>query len=114
KGARMRGARIVEGAAVSGVVVERGRVGGGGYRGEHGEGEIVCESVVNCAGQWAREFGKLAGVNVPLFSAEHFYIVTRPIAGVHGDLPVMRDPDGFIYYKGEGGGLVMRGVETLV
>ena len=113
KGARMRGARIVEGAAVSAVVIERGRVGGVRYRGEHGEGEIRCESVVNCAGQWAREFGKLAGVNVPLFSAEHFYIVTRPIAGVHGDLPVMRDPDGYIYYKEEVGGLVMGGFEPV-
>src|ERR1043166_296904 len=65
KGARMRGAQIFEGAAVSGVIVERGRVAGVRYRGEHGEGEIRCESLVNCAGQWAREFGKLAGVHVP-------------------------------------------------
>jgi 4-methylaminobutanoate oxidase (formaldehyde-forming) len=41
-----------------------------------------CETLVNCAGQWAREFGRVAGVNVPLYSAEHFYIVTKPIAGV--------------------------------
>src|SRR6476469_9924305 len=113
KGARIRGARIFEGATVSGVIVERGSVAGVRFRGEHGEGEIRCESLVNCAGQWAREFGKLAGVNVPLFSAEHFYIVTRPIAGVHGDLPVMRDPDGYIYYKEEVGGLVMGGFEPV-
>ncbi len=113
KGARMRGARIVEGTAVTGVIVERGGVAGVRYRGEHGEGEIRCESLVNCAGQWARELGKLAGVNVPLFSAEHFYIVTRPIEGVHPDLPVMRDPDGYIYYKEEVGGLVMGGFEPV-
>jgi 4-methylaminobutanoate oxidase (formaldehyde-forming) len=75
KGARMRGARIFEGATVSSVIVERG-VSSACATGEDGEGEIRCESLVNCAGQWAREFGKLAGVNVPLFSAEHFYIVT--------------------------------------
>ena len=69
--------------------------------------------VVNCAGQWAREFGALAGVNVPLHSAEHFYIVTEPIAGVHADLPVIRDPDGYIYYKEEVGGLVMGGFEPV-
>jgi 4-methylaminobutanoate oxidase (formaldehyde-forming) len=43
--------------------------------------------------------------------AEHFYIVTEPIAGVHHDLPVMRDPDGFIYFKEEVGGLLMGGFE---
>ena len=67
--------------------------------------------LVNCAGQWARQFGALAGVNVPLYSAEHFYIVTDRIDGVHPMLPVMRDPDGFIYYKEEVGGLVMGGFE---
>ena len=70
-----------------------------------------CEILVNCAGQWARQFGALAGVNVPLYSAEHFYIVTDRIDGVHPMLPVMRDPDGFIYYKEEVGGLVMGGFE---
>src|SRR5438128_316116 len=85
KGARMRGAQIVEGARVIAIRIERGRVAGVGWRSADGEGEIRCEAIINCAGQWARDFGKLAGVNVPLFSAEHFYIVTRPIAGVHSD-----------------------------
>ena len=48
---------------------------------------------------------------MPLYSAEHFYIVTDRIEGVHPMLPVMRDPDGFIYYKEEVGGLVMGGFE---
>jgi glycine cleavage system aminomethyltransferase T len=75
------------------------------------QGDVRCEVLVNCAGQWARQFGKLAGVNVPLYSAEHFYIVTGKIPGVHPMLPVMRDPDGYIYYKEEVGGLVMGGFE---
>ena len=115
KGARMRGVRIFEGVAVTGVTVDRGtvrEVSGLRYRTADGhEGELRCETLINCAGQWAREFGRLAGVNVPLFSAEHFYIVTKPIAGVHPDLPVMRDPDGYLYYKEEVGGLVMGGFE---
>ncbi len=53
----------------------------------------------------------MAGVSVPLHSAEHFYIVTERIAGVHPMLPVMRDPDGFIYFKEEVGGLLMGGFE---
>jgi 4-methylaminobutanoate oxidase (formaldehyde-forming) len=107
KGARNGGVRIVEGIEVTGVIVERGRAVG--VRTAHGD--VRCEVVVNCGGQWARQFGRLAGVNVPLYSAEHFYIVTGKIAGVHPMLPVMRDPDGFIYYKEEVGGLVMGGFE---
>jgi 4-methylaminobutanoate oxidase (formaldehyde-forming) len=113
KGARMRGARIVEGARVASVVVEQGRVARVRYRAPDNEGEVRCETIVNCAGQWARELGALSGVNVPVFSAEHFYLVTRPIPGVHPGLPVMRDPDGYIYYKEEVGGLVMGGFEPV-
>ena len=113
RGARMRGARIVEDARVIALVVERGRVARLRYRTAEAEAEMHCEAVVNCAGQWAREFGLLAGANVPLHSAEHFYVVTRSIPGVHADLPVMRDPDGYIYYKEEVGGLVMGGFEPV-
>jgi glycine cleavage system aminomethyltransferase T/glycine/D-amino acid oxidase-like deaminating enzyme len=113
RGARLGGARIVEDAQVTSVMVEKGAVAGVRYRHGGEERELRCESMVNCAGQWAREFGKLADVNVPLFAAEHFYVVTRPIPGVHPDLPVMRDPDGYIYYKEEVGGLVMGGFEPI-
>jgi heterotetrameric sarcosine oxidase gamma subunit len=109
KGARNRGVRIVEGVEVTGVLSERGRVTGV----RTAEGEVRCETLVNCAGQWARQFGALAGVTVPLFPAEHFYIVTDRIEGVHPMLPVMRDPDGFIYYKEEVGGLLMGGFEPV-
>ena len=107
KGARLKGVRIVEGVQVTGVRSERGRVTGV----LTAQGEVRCDTLVNCGGQWARQFGALAGVNVPLYSAEHFYIVTDRIEGVHPMLPVMRDPDGFIYYKEEVGGLVMGGFE---
>ena len=107
KGARRRGVKIVEGVEVTGVTIARGRVAGV----QTAQGDVACEIVVNCAGQWARQFGRLAGVNVPLFSAEHFYIVTAPLDGVHPMLPVLRDPDGLIYYKEEVGGLVMGGFE---
>jgi glycine cleavage system aminomethyltransferase T/glycine/D-amino acid oxidase-like deaminating enzyme len=107
KGARNRGVKIVEGIEVTGVIIENGKAVGV----KTAQGDVRCEVVVNCAGQWARQFGKLAGVNVPLYSAEHFYIVTGKIPGVHPMLPVMRDPDGYIYYKEEVGGLVMGGFE---
>ncbi|HET7528339.1 MAG TPA: FAD-dependent oxidoreductase [Burkholderiaceae bacterium] len=111
KGARNRGVRIVEGVEVTGVITGRG-AGGDQVAGVRTSGgDVRCEVLVNCAGQWARQFGALAGVNVPLYSAEHFYIVTGQIDGVHPMLPVMRDPDGFIYYKEEVGGLLMGGFE---
>ena len=117
KGARNRGVRIVEGAEVIGVtrVAERTgeRVAGVRVRHDGDEREIACDTLVNCAGQWARQFGEIAGVSVPLWSAEHFYVVTDRIEGVHPMLPVMRDPDGFIYYKEEVGGLVMGGFEPV-
>jgi 4-methylaminobutanoate oxidase (formaldehyde-forming) len=120
KGARARGARLVEGLEVTEVLHEathRGRRVAGvrvkptGAPVADGLQTIECESLVCCAGQWSRQFGRLAGVNIPLFPAEHFYIVTDRIEGVHPMLPVMRDPDGFIYYKEEVGGLLMGGFE---
>ena len=74
-------------------------------------GTIEAEVVVNCAGQWAKAVGALAGVNVPLHSAEHFYVVSEQIEGVHADLPILRDPDGYTYFKEEVGGLVIGGFE---
>jgi 4-methylaminobutanoate oxidase (formaldehyde-forming) len=107
KGARNRGVKMIEEIEVTGVITEGGKAVGVNTT----QGDVRCEVLVNCAGQWARQLGRLTGVNVPLYSAEHFYIVTGKIDGVHPMLPVMRDPDGFIYYKEEVGGLVMGGFE---
>jgi glycine cleavage system aminomethyltransferase T/glycine/D-amino acid oxidase-like deaminating enzyme len=115
KGARNRGVRIVEDTEVTGVITERRGSGEcvTGVRTARGDvhGDVHCEVLINCAGQWARQFGRLAGVNVPLYSAEHFYIVTDRIAGMHPMWPVVRDPDGCIYYKEEVGGMLMGGFE---
>lgn len=107
KGARMRGARVVERVRVTDVIVHDGRAAG--VRTD--AGDVETEIVVNCAGQWAKQVGALAGVNVPLHSAEHFYVVTEPFEGVHTDLPILRDPDGYTYFKEEVGGLVVGGFE---
>jgi heterotetrameric sarcosine oxidase gamma subunit len=107
KGARMRGARIHEKTRVRDVLSADGRVTG--VRTD--AGDIEAEIVVNCAGQWAKQIGAMAGVNVPLHSAEHFYVVSERIDGVHPDLPILRDPDGYTYFKEEVGGLVIGGFE---
>jgi 4-methylaminobutanoate oxidase (formaldehyde-forming) len=107
KGARMNGARIFEDTEVTGIEVENGRV----RAVQTSRGRVACEAVVNCAGQWAREVGAMAGANVPLVSVEHQYMVTEPIPGVASNLPTLRDPDRLTYYKEEVGGLVMGGYE---
>ncbi|HEY9212929.1 MAG TPA: FAD-dependent oxidoreductase, partial [Ancylobacter sp.] len=107
KGARMNGVSIFEDTLVTGLHVENGRV----TRVETNRGPIACEIVVNCAGQWARGVGAMAGVNVPLVSVEHQYMITERIEGVTSTLPTLRDPDRLTYYKEEVGGLVMGGYE---
>ncbi|HEY6597771.1 MAG TPA: FAD-dependent oxidoreductase, partial [Pseudomonadales bacterium] len=115
KGARNRGVRICEGVTVTGtgLQVEAKRYTDLDWKSKTGDsGRIKVDTVVICAGQWSRELGRsLFDVTVPLFSCEHFYIVTDRIEGVHRDLPVMRDPDGYIYFKEEVGGLLMGGFE---
>ena len=107
KGARMAGVTLREGVAVTGFALEHGRL-----RAVHtSAGTVACEKVVLCAGQWTRALAALAGVNVPLVSVRHQYLVTEPIPGVTPGLPTLRDPDRLTYYKEEVGGLVMGGYE---
>ena len=103
KGARKCGVRIMENVAVTAIRTEHGRVRGVVTEG----GEIRAPVVVNCAGMWAREVGGWAGVSVPLHPAEHFYIVTQPIAGLAPGLPVLRDADACSYFKEDAGKLLV-------
>ena len=107
KGARQKGVTIREGIAVTNIIVEHGAV----IAVETDKGRIACEKVVICAGQWSREIGRLAGVNIPLVSVQHQYLITDAIPGVTPNLPTLRDPDRLTYWKEEVGGLVMGGYE---
>ena len=107
RGARQAGAIIFEQVPVTAIEVQAGRV----RAVRTGRGRIECEILINCAGQWAREVGQLAGVNVPLVSVQHQYLVTEPIPDLPRDLPTLRDPDRLIYFKEEVGALVMGGYE---
>ncbi len=71
------------------------------------QGEIETEVVVNAAGMWARQFGALTGVHVPLQAAEHYYLLTDTVAGMDADLPVIEDPDSYGYYRPEGDGMLV-------
>ena len=103
KGARMRGARILEGVAVTAVLESRGRVAGVRTL----QGDIRAEYVVNCAGMWARELGALSGVNIPNQAAEHYYMITEAIADLPKDMPVLEDPSSYGYFREEVGGLMI-------
>jgi glycine cleavage system aminomethyltransferase T/glycine/D-amino acid oxidase-like deaminating enzyme len=109
KGARIGGARLIEGCKVTGIRTSGGRVTG--VATEHGP--VVCEVVVNCAGMWGREIGRMAGVNVPLHACEHFYVLTEPIEGLPRDLPVLRDADGCLYVKEDAGKLLIGAFEPV-
>jgi glycine cleavage system aminomethyltransferase T/glycine/D-amino acid oxidase-like deaminating enzyme len=103
KGARMQGVTIIEGVPVTGFLRDRGTVTG--VRTE--QGDVEAEYVVNCAGMWARQLGELASVSIPLQAAEHYYLLTEPIAEVDSSWPVLEDPASYGYYREEGGGLML-------
>ncbi|GAA4160307.1 GcvT family protein [Shinella granuli] len=107
RGARMHGAKIVENVRVTGFDIEDGRI----RRVRTTLGDIACDKVVNCAGQWARQVGAMAGINVPLQPVKHQYIITETVPGLATDAPTIRDPDRRTYFKEEVGGLVMGGYE---
>ena len=111
RGAKAGGARIFEDTRVTAI---RTRQAGHqtrvtGVATDHGE--IQAEFVVNCAGMWAREVGRMCGVNVPVQACEHFYVVTEAMEGLTPRLPVLRDPDGCAYYKEDAGKLLLGAFE---
>ena len=99
KGAKDKGATIVEGVAVTSLQTSDGRIIGV----ETEQGPIETESVVLAGGIWTRHLAETAGVNVPLQACEHFYVVTEPIDGLTPDTPVLRDPTNYTYFKEETG-----------
>ena len=103
KAARQRGVRIFENTKVTGIRQAGGRVTGVNTA----DGAVRAEFVVNCAGLWAREVGRMAGVNVPLMAAEHFYVVTDASPDIPRNLPVLRVPDECAYVKEEAGKLLV-------
>jgi 4-methylaminobutanoate oxidase (formaldehyde-forming) len=110
KGARMRGAQVLEGVKVTRVLDDGARITGVAWESAEGAGEIAAEHVVNCGGMWGRDLAAASGVTLPLHAAEHFYIVTEPVAGL-GRLPVLRVPDECAYYKEDAGKMLLGAFE---
>jgi 4-methylaminobutanoate oxidase (formaldehyde-forming) len=102
KGGKARGARVFEDTAVAGFHVHDGRVSGV----QTERGDVSCETVVNCAGLWGRQVGAMAGVSVPLYACEHFYLLTKPIEGLGRHLPTLSDHDGYLYIRDDVDGIL--------
>ncbi len=110
KGARQMGATVLERVKVTGIAKQGRRVTGVDWETDGDKGHITADMVVNCAGMWGHEVGRMAGVNVPLHACEHFYIVTEPIKGLQ-QLPVLRVPDECAYYKEDAGKIMLGAFE---
>ncbi len=106
-GAKTRGAKIYNDTNVTGITLRDRRV----HKVITDQGTIETEFVVNAAGQWAGEIGRMVGLNLPVIPIAHQYLVTEPIEGVRRNMPSMRDPDLLVYFREEVGGLVMGGYE---
>ncbi len=106
---REGGLRVFQNTRVTGIEVERGAVAAVVTE----KGRIEVEVVVNAGGMYAAEIGRLAGVRVPVIPMSHQYLVTQPFREHSADqrLPTLRDPDLLVYFREDGGGLVMGGYE---
>jgi 4-methylaminobutanoate oxidase (formaldehyde-forming) len=113
KGARQGGARIFENTEVVDIVVENGRAVGVKLQHDGAEGELRAATVVLAAGMWSHWVGRKVGLRLPLQAAEHFYVVTEPIAGLSANLPVLRVPDEWAYYKEDAGKLLLGAFEPI-
>jgi sarcosine dehydrogenase len=103
KGAQRAGATIVEQCRTLNIEHANGRVTGVLTN----LGSIKAEFVVLTGGMWTRELGLRCGVTIPLYPVEHHYVVTEPLAGAFDELPVGRDPDLCLYFRGEGSAVML-------
>jgi 4-methylaminobutanoate oxidase (formaldehyde-forming) len=110
KGARMKGAVVAERTKVTKINKAGRRVQSVDWVSGDARGTMTCDMIVNCAGMWGHEVGRMAGVNVPLHACEHFYIVTEAIAGLT-QMPVLRVPDECAYYKEDAGKILLGAFE---
>jgi dimethylglycine dehydrogenase len=73
-------------------------------------GTVHAEHVVNAAGLWAREVGRMAGVQLPLVPLEHHYLVTEPIPALREldrEISICVDLDGEMYFRQERDGVLL-------
>ncbi len=103
KGAKSRGAKIFEDTGVEGIVTDGGRV----VAVETSRGRIQTDAIAICTGLWSREAAQMAGTIAPVWPCEHFYLLTKPIEGITGNVPSLSDHDSHLYIRDDSGGLLV-------
>ncbi len=103
RGARSRGAKILEGTPVTGVATRDGRVAAV----ETDKGTVRCDAIALCTGLWSRRTAAMAGVDVPVWPCEHFYLLTDAVPDIQGNLPTLSDHDAHLYIRDDSGGLLV-------
>ena len=109
KAAKARGASIFEDTGVTAIHTKAGRI----CAVETDQGVIKTEKIAICTGLWSRRVAAMAGVDVPVWPCEHFYLLTKPVAGITGNLPTLSDHDGHLYIRDDSGGLLVGCFEPL-
>ena len=110
RGARNRGATIYRQTTVTAIT----QLPSGEWKVTTDQGEITCEHVVSCTGNFARRTGAMVGLYVPVIPVEHQYIVTeahpeiqkRKAQGLP-EMGVLRESDSSWYMREEAGGLLL-------
>ncbi|MGH2524744.1 MAG: FAD-dependent oxidoreductase, partial [Anaerolineales bacterium] len=108
RGARSRGVTFYTDTLVTGITVEDGRV----EAVVTNRGTVRTPVVVNAAGMWADQVGRMVGVTLPIITMQHQYLITEPVEGVERDMPILRDPDLRVYVRQEVQGLLVGGFEA--
>ena len=103
KSAKKAGAKFYENTGVTGILTENGRVKGV----ETSQGTISCDAIAICSGLWSREIGAMANADVPLLACEHFYLLTKPVENITGNMPTLSDHDNHLYIRDDSGGLLV-------
>jgi len=103
KAAKGLGAKIFENTGVTGILTENGRITGV----QTDRGTVTCDAIALCAGLWSREVAAMAGAEVPALACEHFYLLTKPIDGITGNMPTLSDHDNHLYIRDDSGGLLV-------
>ncbi|WP_066361112.1 GcvT family protein [Herbidospora mongoliensis] len=104
EGARKLGVKIFTGVTVTGLDTVNGEITGVRL----GDHVISTGTVVNAAGAASGVIGRMAGVDLPIVPIKHQYVVTES-TGVSDDMPTVRDPDNIVYFREEGGGILVGG-----
>ena len=103
KAAKKEGVKIFEKSPVEKIIKKNGKVAGVIVNGQ----TIECEYIVLATGMWSRQIGEDSGFSIPLYPAEHFYVITEGIKELPKNIPVLRDFDDSLYLKEDAGKMLI-------